>query len=193
MTLHSAIEPWADSLLGWSLQTAPELIRSCPQVSRDGDRLRPFWACYGHRKDYADVLIIPHVLEDGVEIIALYGAHRRRAMSLLMEPENARGRLVAKDWKLYCRAFVCVRFSARSAHPDFIVMESASFAATPHARRELLEKRYGRRIDLEEWDEMLGTDFTRMAQQFRQVRDEAIASIVRAAREYREIGSRPLP
>jgi hypothetical protein len=52
-----------------------------------------------------------------------------------------------------------VEFSAKSSRPDFLVMDTAAFAATGRARAELLQKKFACRIDWRDWDCALGTNF----------------------------------
>lgn len=181
MPLQSSIEPWAESLIGWALEDAPYRIKHCPQMCRDGERLRPFWGAFIHRKGLTPVVLMPRVVGDGIELLVLYGPKRNFAQSMLMEPEWARGLVAMREWRKYCRAFVCVQFSTRSCRPDFIVMDTVAFAGTPRARAELLQTRYGRHIDWREWDELVGTDYARAARLFSKARDEMVANVITAA------------
>lgn len=181
MTFPSSIEPWAESLIGWALQDVPNRVKRYPQdVCSDATRLPPFWGALMHGNNLTGVEVLPMIKDTGIELLILYGPSKK-TYELLFVSAVARSVMVIRDWRKYCRAFVFVEFSAKSSRLDFLVMDTAAFAATGRARAELLQKKFACRIDWQDWDCALGTNFAQMAQSYSDARDTIVKGVMDAA------------
>lgn len=156
MTFVSGIAPWADNLIGWALHDVPNrMSKYSVQVYGDG---RAYRFALMHRKGLAELQVFARAKDTGVELLILYSP-RNKANDLRFVAASERSRMVVRNWRKFCRAFVHVEFCTRNSRPDFVVMETVAFDGSDRARAELLQRRFKYRIDWEDWDSALTTDF----------------------------------
>lgn len=188
MTFVSGIAPWADNLVCWALHDVPNRMNNYSVQVYGGGRAYRF--ALMHRKGLAELQVFSRAKDTGVELLILYGP-RNKANDLRFVAASERSRMVARNWRKFCRAFVHVEFCTRNSRPDFVVMETVAFEGSDRARAELLQRRFQYRIEWEDWDSAFTTDFASNVRRLSVERDKIVGDAVGVVATHLANSSRP--